>query len=614
MTERGKGKKCLDCANWKVKDSPCTYYDEIVKGLILKTDPACTDFFPKGKEKNKIHKTSGLSDQGYYEAIYHNGKPAFLTLRQETFSVINEVTAEADSFLPKEFPSEFPYEPYGFYEGSVPSREDLFWIVRDEFNLFLDLESIWKDYLAACVLLSYQQEKLRTVPYPYFVGDNESGKSVALSLLNWLCYRPMMGVTIPSADIYGYLDDSDAPGTILEEEAQGMQKDMDKSKIYKAGYKKGAVVPRTVMMQNKRFIKYFRVFCFKACAAEEMPRVKGLMERFIFIPMTEGYPTKDWADFGSADEKRLRELRSMLLKWRLLTMEWQIPEVELPVKGRLKELWKPVIQVVSGLTVEKDLRAHLELLQKERLSERINTLEGHIVKVVCDLFVFGELLSFSAVWDALVVDLGGKLDDKKPNKMDTAEFTEVSKQNVGYRLREVLGGKKAKVVGHENDRVYVFDAQKLKRIAKKYGCDLKNKLLEANGSEGEVSNQRADKWTTKASSAGITEEIEQNHVVEEGLFSEKEPKMEVEKDEKQTKTSLEVAQVVRLSAISSLEELTLSAKSIYRLTTDCYGTETCVVCGVKGRPDWQVTQFDDSWGFLCGKCGLKLSEKLSNHN
>lgn len=333
--------------------------------------------------------------------------------------VCEDVIADGEGFLPREFPSEFPYEPYGFYKDSLPNREDLYWKVREEFDLFLDVESKWKDYLAACVLLSYQQEKIRTVPYVYFVGDNESGKTVALNLLNWLCYRPMLGVTIPSADTYGYLDESEAPATILEDEAQGMQKDMDKAKIYKAGYKKGAVVPRTMITQNKRFIKYFRVFCFKACAAEEMPRVKGLLERFIFILMTEGYPRKDWADFNETDEKRLHDLRDMLLKWRLLSHEWKIPEVELPIKGRLKELWKPIIQVVSGLTVEKDLRAQLEQLQKERLSERTNTLEGHIVKVVCELYVNDEWLAFADVWDGLVKDLEGKLDDKKPNKMDT---------------------------------------------------------------------------------------------------------------------------------------------------------------------------------------------------
>jgi hypothetical protein len=80
--------------------------------------------------------------------------------------------------------------------------------------------------------------------------------------------------------------------------------------------------------------------------------------------------------------------------------------------------------------------------------------------------------------------------------------------------------------------------------------------------------------------------------------------------EKQVETPLDVVPVVHSSANCSFEELASKTKGVYRLTMNCYGTETCVVCGVKRRPDWQVTQFDDSWGFLCGACGLKLSEKL----
>lgn len=59
---------------------------------------------------------------------------------------------------------------------------------------------------------------------------------------------------------------------------------------------------------------------------------------------------------------------------RLLTIEGQLPEVELSVKGRLKELWKPIIQVISGVTIEGNLKAHIELLRKECLSERIKIL------------------------------------------------------------------------------------------------------------------------------------------------------------------------------------------------------------------------------------------------
>jgi len=38
-----------------------------------------------------------------------------------------------EAFLPKEHPSEFPYEPYNYYEAAVPSREELFG--RSEKNL-----------------------------------------------------------------------------------------------------------------------------------------------------------------------------------------------------------------------------------------------------------------------------------------------------------------------------------------------------------------------------------------------------------------------------------------------------------------------------------------------
>jgi hypothetical protein len=513
----------------------------------------------------------------------------------DTFRLYEEVTKEAEIFLPKESTNEFPYEPYGVFEGNIPTREELFWKVREEFDLFLEVEPIWKDYLAACVLLSYQQEKTRTVPYVYFVGDNESGKTVALNLLNWLCYRPMLGVTIPSADVYGYLEDSESPGTIIEDEAQGLQRDMDKAKIYKAGYKRGAVVPRTMITQNKRFIKYFRVFCFKVCAAEEIPRVKGLLERFIFIPMVEGYPRKDWADFCDADETRLRELRNILLKWRLASLEGKMPEVELRIKGRLKELWKPIIQAVSGLTVEKALRGQLEQLQKERLNEKTNTLEGHIVKVVCELYFGNEPVAFGDIWDGLVKDLGGKLDDKKPNKMDTPEFGEITKQKIGYRLREVLSGKKGKTKAKDDTRVYDFNFEKLNRIAKKYGCNL------------------ADKRTSGTSCGSVQGPTSENRVEEKNIFSEKKPVLEPEKIEKQVETPVEVVQLIRSSANWSFEDLVIKAKEVVRLNMD-FGIENCVSCGTKGRPDWQITLFDDSWGFLCGSCGEKLSNKLSNRD
>ena len=53
--------------------------------------------------------------------------------------------------------------------------------------------------------------------------------------------------------------------------------------------------------------------------------------------------------------------------------------------------------------------------------------------------------------------------------------------------------------------------------------------------------------------------------------------------------------------IQNLKELT-------RLTT--YFEGKCAICGFQGRMDWQVTRHDDTWGLLCGKCGLILQKKL----
>lgn len=48
-------------------------------------------------------------------------------------------------------------------------------------------------------------------------------------------------------------------------------------------------------------------------------------------------------------------------------------------------------------------------------------------------------------------------------------------------------------------------------------------------------------------------------------------------------------------------------KELVRLTTNTI--DKCIGCGFQGRMDWQVTMPDGSWGLLCDKCGLELTEK-----
>jgi len=487
-----KQKVCGDCEKRLTPECPrCEYnsHEENV-AACLPTDSACDKFKKKKRQRRRkpTYKDSGTSDEGPFEAIYHKGKPSFLIKTKEGFGISETVMYNGETFHPKDV-KRVPYLPFGYYQGEVPTREDLFWKIRREFQRFIDVEPIWIDVLSACVLLSYQQEKLQTVPYIFVYGDNESGKSTVLQLLKFLCYRPMYGVTIPAADLYGYLEDVDAISCVLEDEIQGIDKDTDKIKIYKAGYKQGAVVPRTIMTRHDRIIKYYNTFCFKACASERIPQVKGFRERFIEIAMVEGYPEKEWTDITQEDLKLLYDLRNMLLKWRLVSKTWQLPESQISIRGRLKELWKPILQITHGLTVYDTLAGLVEEQKNERLSSKQNTLEGHIVKVVTGLHNQARdnpaYIPFQTIWFALAEDLDGKIDDNKPHVMDTSEFFRISKHKIGYRLREVLSGKSKTV--REKDatvKAYEFDHEKLRRIAKKYGYELVTKLPLLPLSEG----------------------------------------------------------------------------------------------------------------------------------
>lgn len=77
----------------------------------------------------------------------------------ETFSIVESLEVNEETLAPKEL-KHIPYDPYGYFEGQVPNREELFWKIRREIQRFIEVESIWTDVLAACVLMSYHQEKL----------------------------------------------------------------------------------------------------------------------------------------------------------------------------------------------------------------------------------------------------------------------------------------------------------------------------------------------------------------------------------------------------------------------------------------------------------------------
>jgi len=438
------------------------------------------------EEEEKIKKAQKFKEAGryrnmFFESIYVDGVAKFLVYDSEKdeFSVSDKIETETEIYLPTP-KDQIPYEPYEYIEDDIPTKEELYHEIYSIMDDYLVIPEEWKNLLAAFVLLSYEQAKVSTVPYFAFVGDNESGKSTALEVLKRLSYRPLHGTTIPVADMFGYLSDEEVVGVILEDEAQGLDRDVDKVKIYKSGYKKGSKVPRTLLTDYERKIIYFNTFCLKAIAAESAPTNKGLKERFLTCEMVHAVPKKTFVHITPEEEKRFQDLRNKLLKYKLKHALEPLQDFSVEfLSGRLEELLLPLLRVVYGLSAYTTILEFCKQLVAKKEREGKETLEGTLVYIVASIMLEekSEKIEFEKIWLRLQNELEGTVDEHKPNVFETPEFGTISKQLIGRRTADIFGAQKARF-GKERVNGYVFNPKVVAALLSKYRYkDLKEELV-----------------------------------------------------------------------------------------------------------------------------------------
>jgi hypothetical protein len=444
-----------------------------IEGISKPRERAILSFvFPDGHIAEAIGIRNAL---GEYD-------PALLILSPEGFRVEREVFV-GDVVLRGMDPRAYPYEPYVVEDlENVKSRVELVNEIYAEVNRFIDVSEEEKAIFTAYVLMSYCPELFEKVPYLYLVGDNSSGKSHTLQLLAYLCYRPLYGVSIPPADIYSYLgkEKGDPPMTIIEDEFQGSDRDTEKMKIYKAGYKRGARVPRIAIDQNgRRRQEFYNAFGPKVVAAEKLIENKGFLERCIVIEMVEGKPEKDHYD--REDEARFAKLRAELIKWRMMVLAGRekLPRLELEwLEGRDRELYLPLLTVLVGTPLCSILEGKIRKLIERKREELRGSLEAQITAVVLELAKeCGAEIPFPRIWDRLKERLDAVVPSHPSVAIETAMDTEgygrITKNKVGAILRDKLGLERVKT--HRDGKFVVLyritDSEKIRRTAIKYGLE-----------------------------------------------------------------------------------------------------------------------------------------------
>ena len=434
------------------------------------------------QEKRKLVVSFLRQGSKIAEAIQYGLKPQFLCFQVDKgFSLEPFVEGFSEIYYPIGLKGQIPYSPYiitpELLERIIspnfrPNFPSLYKRVYDEFDTFLDIESHYKQLETAFTFETYQQHKFNSIGYLYHLGPQDCGKSRALEVQNELAYRPLYGLEMPVANIFNYIGTrEEGLCTILEDEAQSLNnlKKRTKLAIYRGGYRKGANCPRIIEGGSKdRNQKFYKTFCSKAFSGYYFPKNNAFKSRCIPVPFVAGDPKKD--EILDEDRKRMASLKVELLVWRMTNYFEQLPNLELSLKGRVKEVWKCKILSVIGTPAETTMLAMAEAFQKQKSKNLHDSLEAHVIKTVIYLAQYYDWLEirFTELWHCLLRALEVEfVDDYAKNSVEvTLLGYAISKKRVGGILGSILHGEQNLRRGL--GRTWKFDRERLVKLAQKF--------------------------------------------------------------------------------------------------------------------------------------------------
>jgi hypothetical protein len=360
--------------------------------------------------------------------------------------------------------------------------------VKAIWSKYVDADDFHISICAADTVFTYYQDKIGLTHYLFFVGNNGSGKSNNLTLLHFLAYRNFTSTDMTAANIYQFLgSDEEGQGTLCEDEADRIDEDRQKMAIYKNGYITGFPVARTDTSFGRKQIK-LNTYCWKAFAAErflDSLKARGFNQRTIGLSCVYGFPQYDISEVvnpAGEDEyqdllNELNETRNLLLVYRLLHFKDKIPNIQLNIKNREKQLFKPVLRVFQNTDTLKELLPVISRYVSQRRETNANTLHAFLYRVIIELIKSQNSfeLESSIIWNTLTDVLAGEFNPNKTLSYDTSDFGIISRKEITQILKDVFGAKPSKRHG-ESSRL-IFDKAKLERIGKLYNLSIEVKVV-----------------------------------------------------------------------------------------------------------------------------------------
>ena len=443
-----------------------------------------------GYKKPIVPKSKGVSDNVYFESIILDNKPCFLCVDQNgAITTTLTIDAEDRTYRPLQA-DEYGYIPYKFDDSelehlleSKQSREEILSDIKSCIDRYVVARDLDKNLILGNIFLTYCQESLNTVHFPFFVGETESGKSSVLHLGKWLNYRCLYGEDIPHADIYNFLgSEEEGTGTICEDEAQELLSDREKIRTYKNSYSKGSVKPRIVSTSHSKRQVFYKTFCPKWFAGERVPQDKGFLERLAIVYMMEGEPQRNIKRVDKSEIQNLNRLRNNLLIYKIQNLGKEFQRIDSGLRGRDQELWEDFLSTAHSTKFHDGFKKVVTWYTRQRHDAIKNSIEAKLFKLAIDKMDEKYTLVFTEYWDYIVHSnshLPGSLDERGSKTFHPEDYgTKINHQYLAKLLEYKFQGTKLQRNYRDEDKTkhqvtyYTFKKEALLKLVRKYGTDV----------------------------------------------------------------------------------------------------------------------------------------------
>jgi hypothetical protein len=437
-----------------------------------------------------IFKYTARFKQPIHEAILLGNEAFFLTWNQQkqVIECIYHIEENKRILRPPD-EGEYPYEPIEF-ESLEEIREyaelarhetidSLYQKVKSTVTLYVDQEVDIIILISSDIIWTYFQDLFPTTHYYDVNGKaNGIGKSTIGHVFEGIAYRAVRMTDPSAANLFRVLGQIE-PGQciLIADEADRMHQDKDALSILKEGYGRFGKVSKINTNSLKQ--EFYYCYGFKIRIAEESLRAnitKGVIDRSFQIKAIRGKPTHDIKEVlnpASRIERLeklhrdLKRLRKLLLIYRLIHFNDSIPDINVGLDGRDKELCKPLLQLFYRSKAYNEVRnTVLAFLESKNKRKKSTAIEPVLFEIVVSMIESKQELTllFNDIWEKIRSEVSGVYDERKPNEYQTYDYDTIYRNTVSKTIEGF---------GAEHDRTYRgrvlnFKPKLLSKTAKQY--------------------------------------------------------------------------------------------------------------------------------------------------